>query len=211
MTAQEALVAIKNGRDVVSAIAHHSPCNCVGFGEMGIGNTSSASLIMSSILRQPVKDCIGRGTGVCDEQLLVKMATLEKVHAFHNLQEVNIPPLELLSKIGGFEIAQMVGAYLQAYEEKMIIMVDGFIGTAALLIARQMNPSITGNCIFAHTSSEKGHIAMLNFLNAVPLLNLGLRLGEGTGVALAIPLIQSSVNFLNEMATFETASVNNKR
>jgi nicotinate-nucleotide--dimethylbenzimidazole phosphoribosyltransferase len=210
MTAQEALMAIQKGRGIVSAIAHHSPCNCVGFGEMGIGNTSSASMVMSCILGQPVKDCIGRGTGVCDEQLLVKMETLEKVHAFHNLEEVNIPPLELLSKIGGFEIAQMVGAYLQAYEEKMIIMVDGFIGTAALLIARQMNTSITDNCIFAHTSSEKGHTAMLNFLKAAPLLNLGLRLGEGTGVALAIPLIQSAVNFLNEMATFETAAVNNK-
>jgi nicotinate-nucleotide--dimethylbenzimidazole phosphoribosyltransferase len=204
------LMAIQKGRDIVSAIAHHSACNCIGFGEMGIGNTSSASLIMSSILEQPVRDCIGRGTGADDEQLLVKTNTLEKVHAFHNLQEVNISPLKLLSKVGGFEIAQMVGAYLRAYEEKMIIMVDGFIATAALLIARQMNPSVTDNCIFAHTSNEKGHTAMLNFLKAVPLLNLGLRLGEGTGVALAIPLIRSAVNFLNEMATFGTAGVNNK-
>jgi nicotinate-nucleotide--dimethylbenzimidazole phosphoribosyltransferase len=112
--------------------------------------------------------------------------------------------------VGGFEIAMMAGAYLRAAKENMIIVVDGFISTAALLIAYELQPQIIGNCIFAHSSGEKGHQLMLDFLNAKPLLDLGLRLGEGTGAALAIPLVQSAVNFLNEMASFESAGVSNK-
>ena len=113
----------------------------------------------------------------------------------------------MLSKIGGFEIATMVGAYLQAAKSNMVIVVDGFIATAALLLAHQQDSAILQNCVFAHASGEQGHNKMLSFLQAKPLLQLGLCLGEGTGAALAIPLIQSAVLFLNQMASFESAGI----
>jgi len=115
-----------------------------------------------------------------------------------------------LQFFGGFEIAMMAGAYLEASNRKMIIVVDGFIATSALLIAKELNETVLTHCVFAHCSNENGHRIMLNFLNAKPLLQLGMRLGEGTGAALAIPLIQASVNFLNEMASFESAGISDK-
>jgi nicotinate-nucleotide--dimethylbenzimidazole phosphoribosyltransferase len=117
---------------------------------------------------------------------------------------------EILQCFGGFEIAMMTGAYLQAAEERMIIVVDGFIACAALLLAQAMDSNLRNFCIFAHTSQEQGHEKMLRYLQAEPLLNLQMRLGEGTGAALAIPLIQSAVNFLSDMASFESAGVSNK-
>lgn len=206
MTIEQAMKAIESGKTIVKQLAVKQ-CKCIGFGEMGIGNTSAASLLMSAISGIPLSECVGRGTGVNDEQLKIKLEILEKVFQFHQLEQCNALPVELLSKAGGFEMAMMVGAYLQAATEKMIIVVDGFIATSALMIARLINPSIDSNCIYAHTSGEKGHEQMLQYLNAKPLLNLNMRLGEGTGAALAIPLIQSAVNFLNEMASFESANV----
>jgi nicotinate-nucleotide--dimethylbenzimidazole phosphoribosyltransferase len=209
MSAEQVDAAIQKGEQIIIQIAEEG-CNCVGVGEMGIGNTSSASLIMSAVTGFPVDQCVGNGTGTNPQQLKTKVQTLERVYEFHQLQNYSSRPKELLSKIGGFEIAMMTGAYLQAAKENMVIVADGFISTAAFLIAAEMNPEITGNCIFAHTSGERGHQKMLEYLKASPLLNLGLRLGEGTGAALAIPLIQSAVNFLNEMASFESAAVSNK-
>lgn len=204
-----ALDAIEKGKAIVKTIADRGT-NCIGFGEMGIGNTSSASLIMSAVTGIPVAECVGRGTGANNEQLQTKINTLEQVYAFHQLQQLQDQPIRLLSAVGGFEIAMMTGAYVQAAEQKMVIVVDGFIATAALLLAKQLYPSILQNCIFAHTSGEHGHEKMLQHLQAKTLLHLGLRLGEGTGAALAIPLIQSAVNFLQEMASFESAGVSNK-
>ena len=208
MTDTEVLQAINKGKEIVQHLAANG-CNCIGFGEMGIGNTSSASLIMSSIMRIPVEECTGRGTGVNDTQLQIKTETLQKVFLKHELNQLADKPVDLLTKIGGFEIAMITGAYLQAAAQKMIIVVDGFITTAALLVARQIDTSIISNCLFAHTSGEMGHEKMLHYLQVKPLLNLHMRLGEGTGAALAIPLIQSSVHFLNEMASFESAGVDN--
>ncbi len=209
MTTEETLQAINSGKQIVQKIAAGS-CNCIGFGEMGIGNTSAASLIMSAITGLPVEDCVGRGTGSSDEQLQTKIETLKIVHQKHQLNKLSNQPINLLSAIGGFEIAMMAGAYLQAAAEKMIIVVDGFIATASLLIAQQIEPAVLQNCVFAHASGEQGHKKMLQYLDAKPLLNLGLRLGEGTGAALAIPLLQSAVGFLAEMASFESAGVSNK-
>jgi len=182
-------------------------CNIIGFGEMGIGNTSSASLIMHYLTKQPIEDCVGKGTGVNEEQLLIKLSVLKNVISFHG--DLN-SPLEILSAIGGFEIAQMVGAYLQAAEHKMTILVDGFITTAAFALACVIEPNVKEYAIFSHQSEEKGHHYFLNYLNVTPLLSIGLRLGEGTGSALVMPLIQSSVNFLTEMSSFESAGVSNK-
>jgi nicotinate-nucleotide--dimethylbenzimidazole phosphoribosyltransferase len=201
--------AIERGKEIVESSSADG-CNCIGFGEMGIGNTSSASLIMSAITGLPLAECVGRGAGVSDEQLQTKIQTLQKVYDRHQLQTLADKPFQLLSCVGGFEIAMMAGAYLKAAEQRMIIIADGFIATAALLVAKTIYPKLLDYCLFAHTSQEQGHEKMLRYLDVQPLLQLGLRLGEGTGAALAIPLVQSAVNFLQEMASFESAGVSNK-
>jgi len=221
MSLSQATEAINKGRKIVAQTVAEG-CNCIGFGEMGIGNTSSASLIMSAITGLPVVEFTGRGAGLNNDQLQTKINTLEQVYEKQSLKELAHQPIDLLSRVGGFEIAMMAGAYLEAAKQKMIIVADGFIATAALLIANELfiaekhTDTETGwstlidHCFFAHTSQEAGHEKILRHLGASPLLNLSMRLGEGTGVALAIPLIQSAVLFLNEMASFESAGVSNK-
>ena len=207
MTREEVRRSIIAGRTIVEDL-HQRGCNCIGFGEMGIGNTSSASLIMSSITGISIEDCVGRGTGVNNAQLEQKKATLRKVFERHTaVLSAADNPEEILQHVGGFEIAMMTGAYLAAAELKMVILVDGFITTAALLLAQLTNPDIQQYCVFSHRSGEQGHDKMLEFLNAEPLLNLGMRLGEGTGAAMAYPLLQSAVHFLRDMASFESAGV----
>jgi nicotinate-nucleotide--dimethylbenzimidazole phosphoribosyltransferase len=174
---------------------------------MGIGNTSSASLIMSKITDLSIDECTGKGTGHDDEGLKRKKEILKQAFEKHQL---NGDPFEILSTYGGFEIAMITGAFLKAAEHNMTIMVDGFIVTSALLVAQKINPEILNNCIYTHASNEQGHIKMLEYLNVQPILNLEMRLGEGTGVAVAYPIIKSAVNFLNQMASFEDASVSNK-
>jgi nicotinate-nucleotide--dimethylbenzimidazole phosphoribosyltransferase len=210
MTLPELKQAMDKGEEIVKRVACEG-CNCIGFGEMGIGNSSSAALIMSRVTGHPLEDCTGRGTGVNDEQLQQKISTLKKVFSLH-FPDPRVPstPEEILAKVGGFEIAMMAGSFIQAARSGMLIVVDGFIAGAALLLANAMHPEIRQHCIFAHTSGEKGHEKMLNWLGARSLLNLGMRLGEGTGAVLAIPLLQASVNFLNEMASFESAGVSDK-
>ncbi|MBS1665561.1 MAG: nicotinate-nucleotide--dimethylbenzimidazole phosphoribosyltransferase [Bacteroidetes bacterium] len=207
MSASEVQQAIETGKEVVAELAAQG-CNCIGFGEMGIGNTSSASLIMSFITGTPVEECVGRGTGVNDEQLERKRDTLREVFRLHLPAIAAKPDAQtILEHVGGYEIAMMVGAYLKAAELRMIILVDGFITTAALLLAKLIDSHVQECCFFSHTSGENGHAKMLAYLGAEPLLNLGLRLGEGTGAALAYPLVQSAVQFLREMASFESAGV----
>jgi nicotinate-nucleotide--dimethylbenzimidazole phosphoribosyltransferase len=210
MSEAEVVKAIEEGKKIINHTGM-SGCNIVGFGEMGISNTSSASLIMSVVLRQPIKECVGRGTGAADSQLEIKKYVLQKVVDKYHLDAYANEPITLLSIVGGFEIAMMAGAYLQAATNRRVIVVDGFIATAALLIAHQINKDVLRYCIFAHASDEQGHRKMLAFLNARPLLQLGLRLGEGTGAALAIPLIQSAVAFLNQMASFESAGLSERK
>lgn len=207
MSLAEAEQAIEKGKQIVAQTAAGG-CNCIGFGEMGIGNTSSATLIMSAITGIPVSECAGRGAGLSDEQLIRKINTLEEVYRKHRLDQLMREPLALLSAVGGFEIAMMAGAYLEAVRQHMVVVVDGFIATAAFLVANALHgASLSAHCIFAHTSEEPGHEKLLRYLNARPLLNLGMRLGEGTGAALAMPLIRSAVHFLNEMASFDSAGV----
>ncbi len=179
-------------------------CNCIGFGEMGIGNTSSAALLMHYLTAIPLAQCVGRGTGLDELQLQKKLNILQQALTHHgHLTE----PLTLLATLGGYEIAMMVGAYLQAAESGMLIMVDGFIAGTALLVASQLYPQVLDYCVFSHVSSEQGHQALLEHFKVKALLNLNLRLGEGSGIALAYPLLQSAVLFLNEMATFAEAGV----
>lgn len=183
---------------------YRSGCNCIGFGEMGIGNTSSATLLMHCLTDIPLAQCVGRGTGLNDGQLHAKLNTLQQALTYHAKP---VEPLTVLATFGGYEIAMMVGAYLKAAELKMLVLVDGFIAGSALLVASKLYPNVLEYCVFCHVSSEQGHQALLQYLNAQALLNLDLRLGEGSGIALAFPIIQSAVLFLNEMASFEEAGV----
>jgi nicotinate-nucleotide--dimethylbenzimidazole phosphoribosyltransferase len=203
MTDDELERCIALGAKVVT----ETPGNCIGFGEMGIGNTSAASAIMSVVMDVPVAMCVGAGTGVKDAALARKIEVLERAIAFNRRPT---DPYKILATYGGFEIAQMVGAMLQAAAERRVILLDGFIATAAFAIANQIAPAITDYVISCHQSAEKAHEQLLKQLGLQPLLSLGMRLGEGTGAAVAYPIIQSAVNFLNEMASFEAAGVSNK-
>jgi nicotinate-nucleotide--dimethylbenzimidazole phosphoribosyltransferase len=206
MSAAELDLCFAKGSEIVKAIAK-TGSNCIGFGEMGIGNTSTAAFLMSIILELPIEDCVGKGTGVNDEKLQFKKEILKK--AIENYKRDN----DLDSKLayfGGFEIMQMAGGMLEAYNNNMLILVDGFICSIAFLIAFKKNPRIMQNAVFCHQSAEQAHIKLLNYLNGKAILNLNLRLGEGTGCAVAFPIIQSAVAFLNEMTSFESAGVSNK-
>ncbi|PSL26391.1 nicotinate-nucleotide--dimethylbenzimidazole phosphoribosyltransferase [Chitinophaga ginsengisoli] len=207
MTQVQCAEAMEKGAAIVREI-HQEGCNVIGFGEMGISNTSAAAIIMSLLGDIPLEQCIGRGTGLDDEGLTKKKAILAEAIARH--KPIDKTPINVLSTFGGFEIAMMCGAMLQAAASGMIILVDGFISTAALLTASKINEHILDYCIFTHQSNERGHHLMLSHLKAVPLLHLGMRLGEGTGAAVAYPIILSAVTFLNEMASFESAGVSNK-
>ena len=194
--------------EIIVKELHKEGCNVVGFGEMGIGNTSSASLLMSSISGIPLEQCAGKGAGLNDKQLSFKINTLLEVQKKHD-QPTNA--IEALQYFGGFEIAQMCGAMLAAYDKNMLLLIDGFIAGCAYLCAFNINPAIKNNALSCHLSDEKGHALLLNYLGEKPVLNLGLRLGEGTGCALAYPIIESAVRFMNEMASFENAGVTNKK
>ncbi len=204
MISNECSLAIQKGRELVKQEAEQG-CNIIGFGEMGIGNTSASSLLMHRFLNIPIEKCTGSGTGMFGEQLTKKMQILREVSEKYNPRT----PEETLATFGGFEIAMMVGAILEAREQQMILLIDGFIATAAALTAIRINPEVRENCVFCHSSDERGHQLMLEHLNAKPVLQLNLRLGEGTGAALALPLVQAAVNFLNQMASFGDAGVSN--
>jgi nicotinate-nucleotide--dimethylbenzimidazole phosphoribosyltransferase len=179
--------------------------NVVAFGEMGIGNTTIASAIMAAIMAIPASEAVGRGTGVSDEILLKKQQVVEQALALHQDKLTNAEAI--LRCLGGFEVVQITAAMLAAAENKMLIVVDGFICTAAAMLAIKYNAKVKDYMVFAHCSGEQGHEKMLQWLQVKPLLNLGLRLGEGTGAALALPLIQAAVAFYNDMASFADAEV----
>ena len=193
------------GAEIVNDL-HNVGVNVLGFGEMGIGNSSSAALIMSQICNLPIDECVGRGTGAEGDFLNQKIKTLQEVVAFHQLSEESTS-LQILVAYGGFEIAQMAGGMLKAASLGHVILVDGFISTSAYLIAHKINPAVKEFALFAHQSNEQGHIKMLQFIGAEPILQLALRLGEGTGCAAAFPIIKMAVDMLNDMASFESAGV----
>jgi nicotinate-nucleotide--dimethylbenzimidazole phosphoribosyltransferase len=179
----------------------------VGFGEMGIGNTTAAAALMHKFTGAPVAECVGAGTGLSSDGVLHKQRVIEAAVAFHAGVTA---PLDVLATFGGFEIAMIAGAMLRAAERRMVLLIDGFIVTSALLAAASIAPAILDYCVFSHCSDEQGHRRMLAHLDARPLLQLDLRLGEGTGCALALPLLHAAVNFMREMATFESAQVSAK-
>lgn len=198
----------KKAIEIVTELIQNTKCNCIGFGEMGIGNTSSASLMMHCLSLINLEDCIGKGTGLNEEQLENKKTILSKALSNHNIDYKNTD--EVLQTFGGFEIAMMSQAMQHAARSNCIVLVDGFIATVAYLAAFKTDPKIATSAIFCHQSEEKGHKLLLEYLQVKPLLNLGMRLGEGTGCAVAFPIVQAAVNFLTKMASFESAKVTNK-
>ncbi|MCY0389100.1 nicotinate-nucleotide--dimethylbenzimidazole phosphoribosyltransferase [Robbsia sp. Bb-Pol-6] len=190
-------------------VAHHAArgTNTIGFGEMGIGNTSAAACLMSRYCALPIDACVGRGTGLDDAGLARKRGVLAKALSHHPQQA---DAMATLAFFGGFEIAAMAGAFIEAAARDMIILVDGFVVTAALLAALAIAPDVRHYCVFSHVSDESGHRAMLERLAADPLLALGLRLGEGTGAALALPLVRAAAAFLCDMASFASAGIDDK-
>lgn len=203
MTPVQCAAAIVAGAAVVEAL----PGDAVLLGEMGIGNTSSAALLMARLGDLPLAVCVGRGTGLDAAGLAHKTAVLDRaLHVNASAQS----PLEVLAAFGGFEVAMLVGATLQAAAMRRLVVIDGFIVTAAALVAARLCPAVTAACVFSHRSGEAGHARLLDLLGAAPLLDLGLRLGEGSGAALAWPLIRSSVELLDGMATFDSAGVSDR-
>lgn len=203
MSESQATEAIARGRALSHALASNGS-NLVGFGEMGIGNTAAAALITHCLTGAPLEIVTGRGTGLDDNGLARKKALLAQALARGGKPAT---PLATLAEYGGFEIAMMVGAMLGGAEKRMTLVIDGFIVSAALLVAHALNPAILDYCVFAHRSREPGHGVQLTHLGVEALIDLDLRLGEGTGAALAFPLIQAAVSFLNEMASFASAGV----
>ena len=200
MTETECLVALENGMKVVKNLAG----NLLIVGEMGIGNTSAASLLLARLGDVPLADCIGRGTGLDDAGLEHKTDILTQVLECHQQAQA---PFDVLAALGGLEIAMMAGALIQAASERRILLIDGFIASSALLVAERLAPGVAQYAIFAHHSVEPGHAHLLKSLNAEPLLNMGMRLGEGSGAALAYPLLQSACAIINEMASFSDAGI----
>jgi nicotinate-nucleotide--dimethylbenzimidazole phosphoribosyltransferase len=207
MTAEQRILAMAHGAVVAKRVAAKG-CNVLGFGEMGIGNTASASLITHCLTGAALERCIGRGTGLDDAGLARKQALLAQALALYIGSRDDA--YAVLERFGGFEIAMLAGAMLAAAELRMTLLIDGFIVTAALLVAHRLAPRILEYCVFAHRSGEPGHGIQLDHLKAQPLLDLGMRLGEGTGGALALPLLNAACAFMNEMASFESAAVSEK-
>ncbi|MDH5918018.1 nicotinate-nucleotide--dimethylbenzimidazole phosphoribosyltransferase [Vibrio splendidus] len=211
---------IELGTELVSRTISNGT-NIIMFGEMGIGNTSSASAILSALSNRAAAECVGLGTGINNEQLARKVAVVEQGVArckgleFKEVKELteltDIKGLkdikEVLAQVGGYEIVQMVGGFLGAYQNRTPILVDGFIVSVAAYVATLIEPNCRDYMIFAHRSEESGHKILLELLDAEPLLDLGLRLGEGTGAALAMPIIRAAAEFYNNMASFESAGV----
>jgi nicotinate-nucleotide--dimethylbenzimidazole phosphoribosyltransferase len=203
MSAAECEQAMVRGAMLVRA-KKEAGSNIIGLGEMGIGNTSSAAVLFSSLSGLPIEQCVGRGTGLDDQGLLHKTAILKQALARHGN---SLDPFQTLATFGGYEIAMMCGALLAACELQIVVLVDGFIASSAAAVAFELEPAAKDYCIFSHLSDESGHRIMLDYLGVTPMVSLGLRLGEGSGVAVTYPLIVSSINFLNEMASFESAGV----
>ncbi|MCG9694442.1 nicotinate-nucleotide--dimethylbenzimidazole phosphoribosyltransferase [Vibrio sp. Isolate22] len=193
---------IELGAELVSRTISNGT-NIVMFGEMGIGNTSSASAILSALANRTATECVGLGTGINNEQLACKVALVEQGVA----RCKGLDPKSILAQVGGYEIVQMVGAFLGAYQNRTPVLVDGFIVSVAAYVATLIEPNCRDYMIFAHRSEESGHKILLDLLNAEPLLDLGLRLGEGTGAALAMPILRAAAEFYNNMASFESAGV----
>jgi nicotinate-nucleotide--dimethylbenzimidazole phosphoribosyltransferase len=208
MSEAEALASLRYGREVFDEYLKEHSVNAVGFGEMGIGNTTAATAIICAVTGIDVEQSTGRGTGVDAKGLKKKITVIQKALEKHQPDPEN--PVEILKKVGGFEIAQMAGAMLAAAANRKAVVLDGLISTAAGLIAFLINPAVKDYMIASHRSVESAQTAALEMMGLTPLLDLNLRLGEGSGAALVMNLIRSATLIMNEMASFDIAGVTNK-
>ncbi len=204
MTKEEAVRSIESGMEIFLD-EYRKGIDISGIGEMGIGNTASASAVSAVITGKPVKELTGRGTGIDDQTHSRKIEIIEKAMALNKPQAKDA--IDVLSKVGGFEIGGLAGVVLAAASKRVPVVIDGFISTAAALLAYVIEPKVKDYLIASHCSVEKGHKATLEYLGLKPILDLSLRLGEGTGAALAMNIVDAAVKVLNEMATFESAGV----
>lgn len=203
MTEEEMELCLERGAEVVRCCREEGT-NVISFGEMGIGNTSSSSMWMTCFTGIPLKQCVGAGSGLNQAGIQHKYEILRQALEHYT---GNGSPRDIIRYFGGLEMVMAVGAMLQAAELKMIILVDGFIMTNCLLAASKLYPEVVDYAIFGHCGDEAGHKLVLDALHAKPLLNLGLRLGEGTGAICAYPIVESAVRMINEMDNFAHASI----
>ena len=203
LTDVEVELCMERGAEIVRA-CHEEGCNVISFGEMGIANTSTSSLWMHFLTGIPLNQCIGAGSGLDNEGIRHKIDVLSRAKANYNGDG---SVMSMLTYFGGLEMDMAVGAMLQAAELNMIVLVDGFIMTNCMLAASKICPDVLCYAIFGHQGDESGHKMTLDALGAKPILNLGLRLGEGTGAICAYPIVDSAVRMINEMNTFTKASV----
>jgi nicotinate-nucleotide--dimethylbenzimidazole phosphoribosyltransferase len=203
MTREQAIKSIVYGIELVEEMKKE--IDIVGTGDMGIGNTTSSSAIVAAITGKAVEMVTGRGTGISDEIFKRKIEIIKKGLNLNKPDPQD--PIDVLSKVGGFEIGGIAGIILGCAKNRIPVVIDGFISGAGALIAYKLNPLIKNYMIASHLSAEPGHRILLDYMGLNPLLNLNLRLGEGTGAALGINLVEASVKILKEMATFEEAGV----
>jgi nicotinate-nucleotide--dimethylbenzimidazole phosphoribosyltransferase len=206
MTPEECREALRRGRAVIDQVVPVGG-NTVLLGEMGIGNTAAAALLMHGLTGIPLADCVGRGTGLDDRGLARKRATLAAAAARKAPPQ---DPIELLAEFGGYEIAMLVGALLGAAARRVLIVVDGFTVSVAAALAARIGENVLDYCVFGHCSAEHAHRALLAHLEVRPLLDLGMRLGEGSGAAVALSVVRASLGLFTDMATFEGAGVSEK-
>lgn len=203
MTKEEMKLCIERGAEVVRR-CHEEGSNVLSFGEMGIGNTSYSSLWMTYFTGIPLEQCVGAGSGLNQQGIRHKYEVLKRSMENYNGDG---SATDIIRYFGGLEMVMAVGAMLQAAELKMLILVDGFIMTNCMLAAMQLCPAVKDYAIFGHCGDESGHKLILEYIQAKPLINLGLRLGEGTGAICAYPLVDSAVRMINEMDNFAHASI----
>jgi nicotinate-nucleotide--dimethylbenzimidazole phosphoribosyltransferase len=206
MTPEQCATAIETGK----ALAHEalrSGSNALLFGEMGIGNTACAAMLLHRQTSWSLDDCVGRGTGLDDAGLARKRERLAEASA---RCPNPLTPMATLAEFGGFELAMICGALLATAEQKCVAVIDGFAVSVAALLVIEIDPRVRTHCIFSHCSAEHAHRKLLAHLGVKPLLDLGMRLGEGTGAAMAWPLIDSAARLMTEMASFESAGVSDR-
>ncbi|TGG92020.1 nicotinate-nucleotide--dimethylbenzimidazole phosphoribosyltransferase [Natronospirillum operosum] len=206
MSAEQLQHCLSAGAEVIDQQA--ADARVISLGDMGIGNTTTSAAVLSAILQQPPASLVGAGTGASTAMQQQKVRVIEQAMERHGAELTT--PLGCLRCVGGFEIAMMTGAFLRAAAQRKLVLVDGFIATAAWSVAAALQPAIRDYTLFAHCSDERGHAHALEALQATPLLHLGMRLGEGTGALAAAPLVRLAVALFNDMATFASAGVDNR-
>ena len=208
MSRDEAVRSVEAGMEVFEG-EFKNGIDVVGTGDMGIGNTTASSAIASVLTGAPVEDVTGRGTGVDDRTLAGKKETIAKAISVNNPDPEDA--IDVLSKVGGFEIGGIAGVILGAASKGVPVVIDGFISGASALIAYRLEPKVKDYMIAGHCSVERGHKIVLNHIGLKPILDLDLRLGEGTGAVLGMSIIEAAIKILTQMATFQDASVSDRR